>query len=130
MKKNIGVFLFPWFLVASMASAAVDCTNVKLTINAENTAYYQGLVQQALTEKVSVKQIDISDVLASKEWLAVFASTNIAEPGVFFFRNKTFVDVWGGVVEQDEKPTVVKWAQGIHAPDELVECFFEEIVIQ
>ncbi|AIA46953.1 hypothetical protein L085_07510 [Serratia sp. FS14] len=83
-----------------------------------------------MTENPSAKQIEISDVLAEKEWLAVFASTKISDPGVFFFKDKEFIDVWGGVVEQDEKSNVLKWAKSIHAPGRLTQCFFEEIVIQ
>lgn len=83
-----------------------------------------------MTENPSTKQIEISDVLAEKEWLAVFASTEISELGVFLFKNKEFVDVLGGGVEQDEKSSVSKWAKGIHAPGRLTQCFFDEIVIQ
>ncbi|WP_142591077.1 hypothetical protein [Serratia marcescens] len=130
MKKVSLFFSLPLFFVVNIASATVDCASLKLKINAENKSLYQGLVQKVLTEKVSSKQIDVSEVLADKEWLAIFASTKTSEPGVFFFKNKKFIDVWGGMVEQDEKPNVLKWAQGIHAPGTLTQCFFDEIVIQ
>ncbi len=130
MKKATLFFFFPLFFVINIASATVDCANLKLKINAENKSFYQGLVQKILTEKVSTNQIDVSEFLANKEWLAIFASTKTSEPGVFFFKNKEFIDVWGGLVEQDEKPDVLKWTQGIHAPGMLTQCFFEEIVIQ
>lgn len=130
MKKSVLFFFFPLFFVVNIASATVDCVSLKLKINADNKSLYQGLVQKALAEKVSSKKIDVSEVLADKEWLAIFASTEISDPGVFFFKNKGFIDVWGGMVEQNEKRNVLKWAQDIHLPDMLTQCFFEEIVIQ
>ncbi|MGP3004045.1 hypothetical protein, partial [Serratia bockelmannii] len=123
-------FSLPFFFVVNIASASVDCANLKQKINAENKRLYQGLVQEVLTEKVSSKKIDVSEVLADKEWLAIFASTKTSEPGIFFFKSKEFIDVWGGMVEQEEKTNVLKWAQGIHAPGTLTQCFFDEIVIQ
>lgn len=94
--KNLSLFSLPFFFMANIASAAVDCANLKQKINVENKSLYQGLVQEVLTEKVNSKQIDVSEVLADKEWLAIFASTKTSEPGIFFFKNKEFIDVWGG----------------------------------
>lgn len=128
--KNMSLFFIPFFFMVNIASAAVDCANLKQKINMESKIFYQGLVQEVLTEKVSSKQIDVSEVLADKEWLAIFASTKTSELGVFFFKNKEFIDVWGGMVEQDEKNNVLKWAKGIHSPGTLTKCFFDELVKQ
>ncbi|MEN4909950.1 hypothetical protein [Rahnella bonaserana] len=130
MKKILLFLSLPLFLVVNIASATVDCGNLKLKINAGNNPFYQDLVQKVLVEKVSSKQIDVSEVLSNEGWLAIFASTKTSEPGVFFFQNKKFIDVWGGMVEQDEKTNVLKWAHGIHAPEQLAHCFFDEIVIK
>ncbi|WP_439292227.1 MULTISPECIES: hypothetical protein [Rahnella] len=130
MKKILLFLSLPLFLVVNIASATVDCGNLKLKINAGNNPFYQDLVQKVLVEKVSSKQIDVSEVLSNEGWLAIFASTKTSEPGVFFFQNKKFIDVWGGMVEQDEKTNVLKWAHGIHAPEQLTHCFFDEIVIK
>jgi len=53
--KNLSLFPLPFFFMANIASAAVDCANLKQKINVENKSLYQGLVQEVLTEKVNSK---------------------------------------------------------------------------
>lgn len=130
MRKTALAFALPLLLFIKMTSAATDCAPLESAINADNRQTYQQLVQGALTEKVQLATISITKVLAEDKWLAVFATTEIADPGVFFFNGHTFVDVWGGMVEAQEQRTVTRWAHALHIPDRLTQCFFQAIVIQ
>ncbi|WBF47565.1 hypothetical protein [Serratia rubidaea] len=130
MRKTALAFALPLLLFIKMTSAATDCAPLESTINADSRQTYQQLVQGALTEKVQLATIGITKVLAEDKWLAVFATTEIADPGVFFFNDHKFVDVWGGMVEAQEQRTVTRWAHALHIPDRLTQCFFQAIVIQ
>ncbi|WP_246168021.1 hypothetical protein [Serratia rhizosphaerae] len=130
MRTTALAFTLPLFLFTDLASAADGCAPLKTTINADNRHVYQELVQSALTEKVKLATIDITEVLAEDKWLAVFASTEISDPGVFFFNDNKFIDVWGGMVEAKEKRTVTQWTHGLHVPGTLTQCFFKGIVIK
>lgn len=129
MRKTALAFALPLLLFIKMTSAATDCASLESAINADNRQTYQQLVQGALTEKVQLATIGITKVLAEDKWLAVFATTEIADPGVFFFNDHKFVDVWGGMVEAQEQRTVTRWAHALHIPDRLTQCFFQAIVI-
>lgn len=48
--KNVSLFFLPFFFVVNIASAAVDCANLKQKVDAQNKNLYQGLVQEVLTE--------------------------------------------------------------------------------
>ncbi|MDC6119093.1 hypothetical protein PJX95_13655 [Serratia rubidaea] len=130
MRKTALAFALPLLLFIKMTSAATDCAPLESAINADSRQSYQQLVQGALTEKVQLATIGITKVLAEDKWLAVFATTEIADPGVFFFNDHKFVDVWGGMVEAQEQRTVTRWAHALHIPDRLTQCFFQAIVIQ
>ncbi|MBS0973256.1 hypothetical protein [Serratia rubidaea] len=129
MRKTALAFALPLLLFIKMTSASTDCASLESAINADNRQTYQQLVQGALTEKVQLATIGITKVLAEDKWLAVFATTEIADPGVFFFNDHKFVDVWGGMVEAQEQRTVTRWAHALHIPDRLTQCFFQAIVI-
>lgn len=130
MRKTALAFALPLLLFIKMTAAAPGCAPLKTAIDGDSRQSYQQLVQDALTEKVQLATIGITKVLAEDKWLAVFATTEIADPGVFFFNDRKFVDVWGGMVEAQDKRMVTQWAHALHIPDRLTQCFFQAIVIK
>ncbi|HEI8867588.1 TPA: hypothetical protein SLG40_003123 [Serratia odorifera] len=117
------------FLLASPVFSAERCEPFNKPVNAGNTPAYQRLIQKSLTEKIPLKTIDITQVQGEKEWLVVYASTEVADPGAFFFKNNQFVDVWGGQPALSEKEQVMKWTRDHHVPDSLAQCFFATVAI-
>lgn len=129
MKINTALIFYGLFVMRS-ATAAQECSPLRGEVDKAKLWYYKTLVQKSLTQKVSLNTIDISQVLTENAWVALSVSTDIAEPGVFFFKNNELVDVWGGDVYPQDKTRVLNWARGIHAPDKLARCFYASVVIR
>ncbi|EFE95901.1 hypothetical protein [Serratia odorifera] len=117
------------FMLANPVFSAERCEPFNKPVNAENTPAYQRLIQKSLTEKIALKSIDITQVQGDKDWLVIYAATEVADPGAFFFKNNQFVDVWGGQPDLSEKEQVIKWTRGLHVPDSLAQCFFDTVAI-
>ncbi|MGP2888790.1 hypothetical protein [Serratia marcescens] len=115
---------------AKTAMAFQECASLIMDIDKRSMMNYKSLVQKTLSQKVSLNDIVISQVLTERKWHALTVSTKIAEPGVFFFKNKKFIDVWGGDVYPQDKSNVLAWAKKNHIPDQLANCFYESIVIR
>ncbi|MEE4411514.1 MULTISPECIES: hypothetical protein [unclassified Serratia (in: enterobacteria)] len=130
MNKSALTLTLSLFFMAKMAISSQDCGSLKKDINTGNMGFYQELVQKSLTQKIKLNTIEVSQVLAESEWLAISAATDISDPGVLFFKNNKFIDVWGGDVSPEEKNNVLKWTRDIHVPDKLAQCFFDSIVIR
>ncbi|MNG69903.1 hypothetical protein JK621_13940 [Serratia plymuthica] len=130
MNKSALTLTLSLFFMAKMAISSQDCGALKKDINTENMGFYRELVQKSLTTKIKANTIEVSQVLADDGWLAIYAATEISDPGIFFFKNNKFIDVWGGDVSPEEKGTVLKWTREIHVPDKLTQCFFDSIVIR
>lgn len=129
MKMNSTLLMTLLFIMHS-AYAAQECASLTREINKENMNHYKALVQKSLSQKVSLDKIDITQILSEHEWVALSVSTEIAEPGVMFFKNNSFVDVWGGDVFPQDKAKVLTWSKGIHAPEKLAHCFYSSVVIK
>ncbi|MDM1819054.1 hypothetical protein LZ334_23460, partial [Serratia ureilytica] len=101
---------------AKTAMAFQECASLIMDIDKRSMMNYKSLVQKTLSQKVSLNDIVISQVLTERKWHALTVSTKIAEPGVFFFKNKKFIDVWGGDVYPQDKSNVLTWAKKNHIP--------------
>lgn len=130
MNKSALTLTLSLFFMTKMAISSQDCGALRKDINTDNMGFYQELVQKSLTKKIKLNTIEVSQVLAESEWLAISAATDISDPGVLFFKNNKFIDVWGGDVSPEEKNNVLKWTRDIHVPDKLAQCFFDSIVIR
>lgn len=130
MNKSVLTLTLSLFFIAKMAISSQDCGSLKKDINTDNMGFYQKLVQKSLSQKIEPNTIEVSQVLAENEWLAISAATEISDPGVLFFKNNKFIDVWGGDVSPEEKSNVLKWTRDINVPDKLAQCFFDSIVIR
>lgn len=129
MKAFSLLFVLPILFLTNITSAATDCTGLNQNLYVGNEKAYKKLVRRALTEPVDIRQVDVTEVLAEKEWLAIFASTEKSEPGVFFFKNTEFIDVWGGRIEQADKNILFNWAKKHYIPPMLTQCFYETVLL-
>ncbi|XSG82577.1 MAG: hypothetical protein ACPW61_02015 [Methyloligella sp. ZOD6] len=110
-------------IASGSAYAADPCKGVEQTITDAKKREYSQLVAKSMTGKVKPSQVGLSNVLESGSWSAVYASTPVADDGVFFFQNKKNKDVWGGWADPSERPELIDWAKQLGAPDDLARCF-------
>lgn len=109
------------------------CDGVDTALTEARTKEYSQLVAGALKRKLKPASIDISNFMESGSWSAVYASTPISDPGVLFFNKvgdrKVFIDVWAGIAEEDDRPDIITWAEGIGAPAPIAQCFADTVVM-
>lgn len=133
MKTPAFLLIILSFFISGGAFCAPGCPTLEKDLTDQNTLAYQKLVQGAIDSKMDLKSIIISRVLREKDWLMIFMSTDISEPGVMFFNDNKFVDVWGGMIDpdiQDDKAAAIRWARNHRLPPQLERCFLDGISIK
>ena len=121
---------------ASVDAAVADvtaCQGVDTALTQARSTEYAQLVTSALKKKLKPSTIDISNFMESGSWSAVYASTPVSDPGVLFFNvvdgKKKYIDVWAGIAEEDDRPDLIKWAEGIGAPTSIANCFADTVIV-
>ncbi|MBA8879279.1 hypothetical protein [Phyllobacterium myrsinacearum] len=109
------------------AAAADSCAGVDQTLTKQRKNDYAALIAKSLQGKVKPAKVEVDAFLQSGTWTVIYASTPIADPGYFFFDNSSgasvFVDVWGGIADDGDKPVLIKWARRLGANKEISSCF-------
>lgn len=117
-----------FLLLYHLAAAAWACAGVDTALTDARKQEYAKLVSAATDGKAAPATVSISAFMKSGDWSAVYAATQIADDGVFFFHNGNFEDVWGGMAEESERGEVVAWAEKLGAPSDLAQCFADTVI--
>lgn len=119
-------------ILSGPIAAAWACEGVDTALTEARKQEYAKLVSAATDGKAASGTVSISAFMKSGGWSAVYASTEISDDGVFFFRDaggsRQFRDVWGGTVDESEREDVVTWAEKLGAPGNLARCFADAVI--
>lgn len=118
--------------LTSAFAANSACDGIKVEVTKARKQEYAPLVASALDNKVKPARVKFITIMENGSWSAAYVSTPVSDDdGVMFFQTvdgkKQFRDVWGGYAEPSEKPELVSWAKKLGAPQDLAECFADEV---
>lgn len=113
-------------------AAVWACEGVDTALTEARKHEYKKLVSAATDGKAAPASVSVSAFMKSGDWSAVYASTEVSDDGVFFFRDaggsRQFKDVWGGVADESERGELVAWAEKLGAPGNLARCFADAVI--
>jgi hypothetical protein len=129
----VGLLVSALLLPQHAASAADACKGVDTKLTAQRKSDYAKLIAKSLDQNVKPSKVDIQEFMQSGTWSVAYAEVSVADPGYFFFDSSSgkpvFKDVWGGVAEKGEAPSIEKWARDLGANKTIASCFASTVAV-